>query len=204
MLAHDEAEGEVSVTPSGEVDVGPLLADGRVLTDWRDWTLSTGGDVVARPDGARIRFAFPDTGLHLVFRPRQATDGRSMPVVVSPDIASAAGGVGGTTVLDFQDTQIDARVVGVATRMPSVPAELGSFVLADAGWLSTALDAGSPGEGTPREVWISAGDAGAGAPAATIRRASSSRRAPPRSGGSPATRWRTRRRSPSAQLPSSR
>ena len=62
-------------------------------------------------------------------------------------------------MLDFQDTQIDARVVGVAKRMPSVPAELGSFVLADEGWLSTALDAGSPGEGTPQEVWIS-GDAG--------------------------------------------
>jgi hypothetical protein len=159
MLAHDEAEGSVALTPSGEVDVGPLRADGHVLTDWRDWTLSRGGDVVSRPDGARIRYAFSDTGQHLVFRPRQTTDGQSMPVVVSPDIARAAGGIGGTTALDFQDTQIDARVVGVAKRMPSVPAELGSFVLADEGWLSTALDAGSPGEGTPQEVWIS-GDAG--------------------------------------------
>ena len=29
MLAHGEAEGEVAVAPSGELDVGPLLADGR-------------------------------------------------------------------------------------------------------------------------------------------------------------------------------
>src|SRR6185312_2349815 len=43
-----------------------------------------------------------------------------------------------------------------------VPAELGSFVLADAAWLSTAIDSGAPGEGTPREVWIAArGDHGA-------------------------------------------
>ena len=80
-------------------------------------------------------------------------------------------------MLDFQDTQIDARVVGVAKRMPSVPAELGSFVLADEGWLSTALDAGSPGEGTPQEVWIS-GDAGASAPAGPPSPTSSSPRGP--------------------------
>lgn len=159
MLAHGEAEGEVSRTPAGEVDFGPLRAGGRVVTDWRDWTLSAGGDVVPQAGGARVRYAFPDTGLHLVFRPMQETDGRSMPVVVSPDIADAAGGIGADLVLDFQDTQIDARIAGVAKRLPSVPAETGPFTLADAGWLSTALNAGSPGAGVPREVWIS-GDAG--------------------------------------------
>ena len=61
-----------------------------------------------------------------------------------------------TTVLDFQDTHVDARIVGVASRLPSVPADSGAFVLADAGWLSTAIDANAPGEGTPNEVWISA------------------------------------------------
>jgi hypothetical protein len=161
MLAHRDAEGEVSVVPSGEVDLGPLLADGRVVTDWHDWTLSTGGDVLSRGDGARVRFSFPDTGLHLVLRPVQPTDGHLMPVVVSPDIARAAGGVGGTTVLDFQDTHIDARIVGVASRMPSIPADTGPFVLADAAWLSTAINSNAPGEGSPSEVWISApGDDG--------------------------------------------
>jgi hypothetical protein len=140
--------------------VGPLTADGRVVSNWRDWTLSTGGDVVPRPDGARIRYSFPDTGLHLVFRPKQATDGAAMPVVVSPDVAAAAGGVGSDAVLNFQDTVIETRIVGVAKRLPSVPAETGPFVLADQGWLSTALDASSPGEGTPREVWISGASAG--------------------------------------------
>jgi hypothetical protein len=163
MLAHDEAEGSVAAAPSGDITVGPLRTRGRVLTDWRDWTLSTGGDVLPRGDGATIRYAFPDTGAHLIFRPAQPTDGQVMPVVVSPDIARGAGGVGATTVLDFQDAQIDARIVGVASRLPSVPADSGAFVLADAAWLSTAVDASAPGQGTPNEVWISTPGGGSAA-----------------------------------------
>jgi FtsX-like permease family len=163
-LAHRNAEGEVAVVPSGEVDFGPLVTGGRVVTDWHEWTLSTGGDVLSRDGGVRVRFSFPDTGLRLVLRPVQPTDDELMPVVASPDIARAAGGVGGTTLLDFQDTRINARVVGIATRMPSIPADLGPFVLADAAWLSTAINSNAPGEGSPNEVWISApgdrGDAG--------------------------------------------
>ena len=62
MLAHDEAEGSVGDGPSGEIAIGPLHAGGRVLTDWRDWTLSTGGDVLPRAGGSTIRYAFPDIG----------------------------------------------------------------------------------------------------------------------------------------------
>jgi hypothetical protein len=169
MLAHDEAEGSVSAAPSGEITIGPLRASGRVLSEWRDWRLSTGGDVLPRAGGATIRYAFPDTGLRLVFRPAQPTDGRPLPVVVSPDVARAAGGIGATTVLDFQDTQVDARIVGVASRLPSVPADSGAFVLADADWLSTAVDADAPGQGTPNEVWISAPDDGSVAGSALRR-----------------------------------
>jgi hypothetical protein len=78
-----------------------------------------------------------------------------MPVVVSPAVAAAAGGVGGTAVLDFQDAHIDGRIVGVAKRMPSVPVDEGDFVLADAAWLSTALNSNAPGDGVPTEVWVS-------------------------------------------------
>jgi hypothetical protein len=161
MQAHRNAEGELAVASSGELDLGPLRADGRELTDWHGWRLSTGGDVLDRSAGAKVRYAFADTGLHLVLRPVQPTDDRLMPVVVSPDIARAAGGIGGTTVLDLQDTHVDARIVGVASRMPSVPADTGPFVLADAAWLSTAINSNAPGEGSPSEVWISAlGDDG--------------------------------------------
>jgi len=165
-LAHRDAEGEVAIVPSGELDLGPLLDRGRELTRWQGWRLSTGGDVLAHGEGTRVRYAFQDTGRNLVLRQPQPTDDAAMPVVVSPEIARAAGGVGGTTTLDFQDTQIEARVVGVASRLPSVPAETGPFVLADEAWLSTAIDANAPGEGTPREIWIAApGDAGRAAAA---------------------------------------
>ena len=79
-----------------------------------------------------------------------------MPVVTSPDIASAAGGVGSGAMLDFQDVQVPARIVGVAKRLPSVPSDLGPFVLSEQSWLSTAIDAGAPGQGTPNEVWLAA------------------------------------------------
>jgi hypothetical protein len=161
-LAHRDAEGEVAIVPSGELDLGPLLDRGREVTEWQGWRLSTGGDVLAHGGGARIRFAFQDTGRKLVLRQPQPTDDAPMPVVVSPEIARAAGGIGGTTTLDFQDTQLAARIVGVASRLPSVPADTGPFVLADQAWLSTAIDSNAPGEGTPREVWVDApGDAAA-------------------------------------------
>jgi hypothetical protein len=160
-LAHQEAEGEVSTAPSGELELGPLLAGfgsgaQRPVTAWQGWSLPAGGRVARAAGTTRIRFVFQDTGGRLVFRPAQPTDGVLMPVLVSPDIARAAGGVGHETVLDFQDTQIRTRIVGVATRLPTVPADSGPFVLADGGWLSTAIEANAPGEGMPNEVWISA------------------------------------------------
>jgi len=156
QFAHRGAEAENAQAPAGEVRLGPLTAGSRVLTDWHGWTLSAGGDALPRTGGTTIRFAFPDTGLRPVFRPEQPTDDQLMPVVVSPDIAQAAGGVGETVVLDFEDTQITGRIIGVATRMPTIPAGQGPFVLADGPWLSTAIGANAPGEGDPNEIWISA------------------------------------------------
>jgi hypothetical protein len=161
FLAHRETEGEVSRAPSGVLELGPLRAGSgtgaqRLVTSWGGWLLPAGGRVAPKSDRAEIRFAFRDTGARLVFRPREPTDGRFMPVVVSPDIAQAAGGVGKQTVLDFQSTTVAARIVGVARRMPTVPSDSGPFVLADSGWLSTAIAANAPGEGRPTEIWLSA------------------------------------------------
>jgi hypothetical protein len=160
FLAHVEAEGDVARAPSGVLELGPLqagVASGvqRSVTGWRGWSLRSGGRVTLRGGRARVRFAFQDTGARIVFRPKEPTDGRLMPVVVSPDIARAAGGVGRTAVLDFQDASVGARIVGVASRMPSIPSDAGPFVLADSGWLSTAIGADAPGEGAPNEVWLS-------------------------------------------------
>jgi len=164
FLAHRETEAEVSRAPSGVLELGPLRARSgtgrkRLVTSWRGWLLPAGGRLMRERGQVRVRFVFQDTGARLVFRPRESSDGRLMPVVVSPDIAQAGGGVGRKTVLDFQDVNVAARIVGVATRMPTVASDSGSFVLTDGAWLSTAIQANAPGEGTPNEVWLSTSQA---------------------------------------------
>ena len=144
-------EAELTTVPGGELVLGPLRARRRLVSNWRGWAFPP-GSVARRPGGVQLTYAFQDTGARLVFRPKQKTDGRSVPVIASADVARAAGGVGGKTVLDFQDTAVRGRVVGVATRLPTVGS--GPFVLADAGWLSTVIDANQPGEGRPNEVWL--------------------------------------------------
>ncbi len=156
-LAHRETEAEVTTAPTGTIDLGPLRAGSRLLTDWRGWRLP-GASVTRAGRRVRIAFTFPDTGASLAFRPPEPTDGRPMPVVVSPDLAAAAGGVGHTTVLDFQDARVPARIVGVARKLPTVPSDSGPFVLAEESRLSTATNAGAPGRGTPNEIWLSARD----------------------------------------------
>jgi hypothetical protein len=155
-LAHQEAEGEVSTAPAGVLELGPLRTRSRTLTDWRGWLLPVGGEVTSKASAARIEFVFKDTGARLVFRPKEPTDGRLMPVIASREIARAAGGVGKQVVLDFQDVQVEARIVGVASRLPSIPSGSGPFVLANGDWLTTAIGADAPGEGEPNEVWIGA------------------------------------------------
>jgi hypothetical protein len=150
FTAHRQAE--LATVPGGQLALGPLRAGGRLVTTWRGWAFPP-GRVARRAGRVQLTYAFQDTGARLVFRPAQKTDGRPMPVIASADVARAAGGVGGRTVLNFQDTTVPARVVGVATRAPTLGS--GPFVLADAGWLSTAIDANAPGEGRPNEVWLS-------------------------------------------------
>jgi hypothetical protein len=171
FLAHREAEGSIASPPSGTLDLDPLhLAGGGVVTGWEGWLLKGGGRVAhAAGAAARLRFAFQDTGGTLLLRPRQPTDGHALPVVVSPDIAAAAGGTGSRIVLDFQDVQVPAVIRATAKRFPGIPADAGSFAVAGGTSLSTAVDADAPGEGTPGEVWIAADHPAAAARA--LRRA---------------------------------
>ena len=73
-------------------------------------------------------------------------------MIASPSVAAAAGPDGHLT-LDFYNTQVPGRVVGVARRFPSI-GESEEFVVADEGALATALDADAPGTGTPGELWL--------------------------------------------------
>ena len=93
-------------------------------------------------------------------------------MLVSPNIAAAAPS-NGLITLNFQDAQLPARIVGVATRFPASD-DLGSgFVVADESRLATALGADAPGTAIPDELWLSAPDSVAGrvesrAPTATV------------------------------------
>jgi hypothetical protein len=169
FLAHRDTEGAVAAAPSSQLDLGPLRAHAggraKVLTDWRGWRLPSGGSAVRSDGGVRIDITFQNTGASFSFRPKEPTDGRPIPVVASTDVVAAAGGVGSSLVLDFQDVQIPARIVGVASRMPTVPSDTGPFVLAEGSWLSTAIDANAPGRGAADEVWLSAKDEQAAAAA---------------------------------------
>lgn len=172
FFAHRETESRAAQAPGGVLDLGPLTATlsrhrARLLTNWRDWSLAVGGRVTPHLNGAHLPFAFQETGSRLIFRPGGPIDRRAVPVIVSPDIARVAG-IGGAITVSFQDFVVSGRIVGVARRMPTVPADE-SFILADQRWLTTAIAANAPGRGEPNEVWISS--AYQQAAAAALRRA---------------------------------
>ena len=149
--------GRVVRAPSGSVTLRELTArdaEGRArpFLGWRGWVARDGG-VRRTAAGARLSYAFPDVRTVLL-RPRQPTDGSPLRVVVSPDVAAAAG-PGGLLTLDFHDPQLTARIVGVADRFPTLQPDE-PFVVAEESRLATALDAGDPGTGRPGELWLSA------------------------------------------------
>ncbi len=155
--AHRAAEGPVAIIPSGSAALGPLTAatGGRAdvaVTDWSGW-IPRGGATVTAGAQPRLHYAFSG-GQTVLLRVRQVTDGRRLPVVVSPNIAAAAP-AGGAITLNFQDAQLPARIVGVASRFPASD-DLGQgFVVADESRLATALSADAPGTATPDELWLS-------------------------------------------------
>jgi hypothetical protein len=87
-----------------------------------------------------------------VFRPRQPTDGRALPVLATPGVAAAAG-TGRTLALAVEGVLVPVRIAGVVRRFPSVD---GEAVVADRQTAATLLDSRSPGLGTTDELWADA------------------------------------------------
>jgi hypothetical protein len=111
-----------------------------------DWTPV--GNVVA--DGATLRYGLT-TDTPSGFRLAQATDGRTIPAIVSPALAQAAG-PDRRLPFEIAGERVVLQVAGVAKRFPGTTQP--DFVVADLGTLSTALDALLPGVGTPNELWV--------------------------------------------------
>jgi hypothetical protein len=122
------------------------------LTDWSGWRV-LGGSLESGRD-PRLAYTFNQQQTVFVRLP-QVTDGRPLPVLVSQNIAAVAPASGAIT-LDFQDAELPAQIVAVASRFPDSQ-DLGQgFVVADESRLATALDASAPGTATPDELWIAA------------------------------------------------
>ncbi len=89
------------------------------------------------------------------FRPRQASDERTVPVLATPTLVRAAG-PGGRIAVDLGPATLSARIVGSVERFPSVD---GDAVVADRDLVATAINSTSPGVAVPNEVWLTAPDA---------------------------------------------
>ncbi|HZP72167.1 MAG TPA: FtsX-like permease family protein [Gaiellaceae bacterium] len=142
------ANAGTGIQPSakGTVTFGTPRVDGTPIPNaFANWVGTSG--ISGR--GATVGYVLtPD--LNAIFRPLQPTDGRPLPVLVTPTIAAAAG-PHGIIPLDIEGEQIAARIVGVVQRFPSI---VGDAVVADLTQAGTRLDTRSPGLGTPDELWL--------------------------------------------------
>ena len=85
------------------------------------------------------------------------TDNLALPAIVSPDLAAAAD-PDGTLELPLGRSVIRIRVVGTATRVPTVLGAQERFVVAAFAPLVLAINGVLPGTGHPDEMWIRTAD----------------------------------------------
>ncbi len=170
-LEHQGIEGGLTIVARGSLHLGPLQAGTGpgsgttgVVTDWSGWiTRGTARPAIA--GGAGLRYAL-DGSTNGLYRPPQPTDGRAVPVVASPGLASLAGPDG---ILHMTVEGADALTVRIAAIAHRFPTAGGAFVIADEGELATALNADDPGAATPAEIWLAAPSAQRARVAAALR-----------------------------------
>jgi len=150
--AHQNAENPAPNTQfGGTVALGRLRAldasgatlQSTAMTGWR----GVGAASASKPAGY---FRFETSGAPGIVRPPQPSDRRAVPVLVDPQTAAAAGR-GGRIGLTVDGLPVNARVVGVMSRFPTLAPDSGGFVVADQATLASALDAQLPGQGQPDE-----------------------------------------------------
>jgi hypothetical protein len=148
-LAHQGIEGGLTIVARGSLRLGLLQTPGGPVTDWGDW-VTRGTARPATAGTAGLRYAL-DGSTNGFFRPRQPTDGKAVPVVASPGLASLAGNGGILHMTVEGSDPLTVRIVAIAHRFPTAG---GAFVVADEGDLATTLNADDPGTATPAEVWL--------------------------------------------------
>jgi hypothetical protein len=122
------------------------------VTTWRGW-IGQGGLRPAAGRGALvIRYAISGQA-NALLRPRQATDGRSIPMLASSDIAAGVGRAG-TIVLSLGNQQVPGRIVAAAHLFPNTQDTPSEFVVVDERQLALMLNSTAPGTGLPDELWL--------------------------------------------------
>ena len=144
----NSANGGTGLQPAakGVLRFGTPRVDGRPVSAAFGAWIGTGGI-----SGASTRLGYvltPDRTSR--FRPRQPTDGSVLRVLVTPQVAAAAGPQG-IIPLQIEGELVAARIVGVVRRFPSI---VGNAVIADRITAATTLDTRSPGLGTTDELWL--------------------------------------------------
>jgi hypothetical protein len=129
-----------------------MTAGGTALPGYGGWIGNAGIRPTQTSGGARLRYLLTSAVLSH-YRPRQPTDGRPVPVIASPALARAAG-PGGIVPIQLGDQRLHVRVVGTASRFPTIDSD---FVVGDESWLLGAMNADFPGAGVPSEIWIKGG-----------------------------------------------
>jgi hypothetical protein len=144
----------------GTLQLDRPRVDGNELPlDFARWT-GTGG-ITATSSG---KLQYVVTGNDVArLRARQPTDGKPIPLVVSPGLAQAAG-AGGILPVNVATGTLLGHVVGTVRHIPTVDEDV---VIADGSTLATAL---APGSGTANEAWLDAAPGRDGTVAAALRR----------------------------------
>jgi hypothetical protein len=169
---HQNAENPAASAQSDTiVKLGPALALGRsrrplLIAPLGAWRAVGSASVVAGTRGTtdspgaasgatndQLVVSFVQDGLPGIVRPRQPSDVRAVPVLVDPQ-TDAAATRSGRIALTIDGLPVDARIVGVVSRFPTVDPDAGGLVVADEATLASALDAQLPGQGRADELWI--------------------------------------------------
>jgi hypothetical protein len=162
---HQNSENPAAATQlDARVTLGPLLAlqaGGQPLLRvplgaWRGVGAAATAASTGNGAAAPLSVGFTTSGAPGVLRPVQPADTRPVPVLADPQTAASAG-PGGLIALTVDGLPVTARVAGVVSRFPTVPADAAGFLVADEATLAAALDAQLPGQGRADELWIGTG-----------------------------------------------
>jgi hypothetical protein len=152
---HNLGEGDLDrATPRGRFPLGAVSVAGSAAQQpWRGWS---GQGLVPAASGASADVAYALlTGASILTGRAGGAGEPGHPVPVAVDPATAAGARDGLLDLTLDRTAVQARVVQVLPRFPTVT---GPFAVLDIDALGRLVDVATPGTGEPIELWLDAPD----------------------------------------------